>query len=526
MTLSTISQRHNGTEVPCGIAADAGTGGIRMVLYCLLTGKYFGEPIEMSYSTTRTQHDPPRIEMNSVEMLGVYRAAFARIVDEQLPENGVIKAIANDGHMHAGAMLEQGGAIHLPMQMWNSPASATQGEFLRNELGWMLPDRTTVAQLLFAKQEHGDEWFSKFRMATTAAGLIGFRLTKNHGLDFCEHSGLGINRPESGELATELAQFFGERKLHHMFPNRLAPNKILGIVTPDGAAWLGVEHAILKQCVVAAPAGDQGAGRDGLGCDERHAGLFLGSSVGVTTETRCRPDGWQWTKGAAGSCFDPFMSPHGNFFNMGMINSGMRAMDPFITAQLSEGDYADRGEIYRKLGQQALALQADYHAEFYACFGEPDPSLGVSRAYESEGKQTPVLRYLMMVDQVAASIRRRLEALCAGSSLPSQLIVGGNPSKDDYLLQLLANGIGVDLLRPSGSEFASLNGMVDRGRLAEEIFGRMPKSQTMTLEDTRRLMREFRPEPSGEEFKSNSAQFARRAPYRKKLSSLLETLAS
>lgn len=506
MSLSTAAERYRGQPFrPLGLAVDAGTGSVRAQLYWLDDGEWIGDgPLDTEYFTSQTSHDPPHVLLAARDGEWALQQTMRKLLERQ-PEllRQRLRAIGIDGHMHAPAFIERDGKITRPMQMWNSAAAAPWAARLRQRVDWHVPDRVTVAHIFREWERDPVAFRREVATVTTKSGLLGFRLTGRHGLDPCEHSGLGVNDPQTGQVSDQLAAVF-DFPLRDLLPPRLAPDQYLGRVTESGCQWLGVPAWWACGAVVAAPGGDQGAGRDGLGCRMHHAGLVLGTSVVVTTETTARPAGRQ---------FDPFQSSHGHCLNMGLYANGMRTGDALFEQLLRTPEFrGDKTRLFQTLGQEAERDAADCGGDFALSMLTADPSLGVNSqiVVPPPADATRGRRWRLLWMQQVMSIELRLQALAAGGPLPDVLVVGGAAARDDDLLQTLADGLGIRLLRPQGSEKAMLEGMKDRGRLAEEL------AAGPSGVDPETWLQDLRAEPEGRSFQPRTDRRGAFSAYRQR----------
>ncbi len=465
MSLSTASARYSAQDTPVGLVFDAGTGGVRGAGYDARTGEWLGEPAESAYSPTYTEDDPPHVILEPDAGTKAMRNVIEQLLgDGRLRTHKTsLRSIYVAGHMHAPFCVGKSGkTVKFPVHMWNSAAAQADAQLLREKLGWTVPDRVTVSHIARFARLNPDRFESEVSVVTTQSGFLAAQLSggKLWGLDPCEFSGLGVNDPVTGQVSKTLLQLFSF-SLWEKLPRRLWPNEILGRATKDGCELFSIPPEWGDGAVIAAPGGDQGCGRDGLGLRPEHAGLVLGSSVVLTTETLSRPEGHQ---------FDPFMSPNSLFLNMGLFANGMRTGDEYLSeAARVFGESTDAA--LRRLSELATSAAPDCGGAFAVNFKVADPGLGVSRALTVSPpiEATPGERWRLIWMQIGASIAMRLKGLVGAGSPPKMLVVGGAAARDDGLLQVIADIVQIPLLQPEGAARAMLEGGKARGRLAEEL---------------------------------------------------------
>lgn len=491
MTLSTASRRYaTGGRQPVGLVFDAGTGGVRCGCFDIRSGEWLGPPAESSYAPTVTDDDPPHVILDPDAGTRAAAAAIQSLHDS-IPSLGdtQLAAVYVGGHMHAPFCVTREGSVAFPVHMWNSAAAREDAERIRRAVGWNVPDRVTVSHLGRFCRLDLPRLRDEVQLVTTQAGYLVWLLSgrKQCGLDPCEFSGLGLNDPTTSTLSESILTLF-PFALRPKLPRLLAPNEYLGRVDELGCDLFGIPRSWGVGAVIAAAGGDQGCGRDGLGLRPSHAGLVLGSSVVLTTETEHRP---------RGDSFDPFRSPNNLCLNMGLFANGMRIGDDLHARAVEAlGRNGTPEGTFELLGKGAEEADADCGGAFAVNFAVADPGLGVRRTYRVNPPPTASIgeQWRLIWNQLGASIAKRLADLVGSGPRPKTLVVGGAAARDDRMLQVLADIVQITLLRPEGADRAMLEGGKARCRLAEEL-----ANGDATI-DPVSFMHTERPAPSGKAF--------------------------
>jgi xylulokinase len=191
------------------------------------------------------------------------RGALAATPEPREP----VTAIALTGQMHGAVMLDENGAVLRPSLIWCDTRTQPQCDWLTDKIGYeklieltcnpALPN-FTVTKLLWVK-EHEPEIFKKIKHVMCPKDYVRYRLTGEFAIDVQEASGTLLLDVTHRCWSREVADAAGIEM--SWLPKVYESPEICAKVSEKAAALTGLKAGTL----VAAGAGDQGAGAVGMG---------------------------------------------------------------------------------------------------------------------------------------------------------------------------------------------------------------------------------------------------------------------
>ena len=222
---------------------------------------------------------PPRSEQDPVSWWSALVEAFAATGSARAD----VAAIGVGGQQHGMVVL---GADDQPLRaakLWNDTESAPQAASLTEQVGaetWAqrvgsVPVASFTITKLAWLVEHEPDQVAAIAKVMLPHDYLNLRLTGVHATDRGDASGSGWFDASTGECAAELLALVGGRDdWADLVPSVLGPTDVLGTVTTEAAAALGVPAGI----PVGPGSGDNMAAALGLGLQPGDAALSLGTS--------------------------------------------------------------------------------------------------------------------------------------------------------------------------------------------------------------------------------------------------------
>ena len=196
---------------------------------------------------------------------------------------GQVAAIGVGGQQHGMVVLDADNRPLRPAKLWNDTESAAEAARLTEAVGaetWAarvgsVPVASfTISKLAWLVQ-HEPDLVGRIAKVLLPHDYVNLRLTGVHATDRGDASGSGWFDARTGECAAELLELLGGRDdWASLVPAVLGPTEVLGTVTGEAAAALGVPEGI----PVGPGSGDNMAAALGLGLTTGDVALSLGTS--------------------------------------------------------------------------------------------------------------------------------------------------------------------------------------------------------------------------------------------------------
>ena len=209
---------------------------------------------------------PPRSEQDP----NAWWAALVDAFGEVGSVAGQVAAIGVGGQQHGMVVLDADNRPLRPAKLWNDTESAAEAARLTEAVGaetWAarvgsVPVASfTISKLAWLVQ-HEHDLVGRIVKVLLPHDYLNLRLTGAHATDRGDASGSGWFDARTGECATELLELVGGRDdWASLVPTVLGPTEVLGTVTGEAAAALGVPEGI----PVGPGSGDNMAAALGLG---------------------------------------------------------------------------------------------------------------------------------------------------------------------------------------------------------------------------------------------------------------------
>jgi len=222
---------------------------------------------------------PPRSEQDP----NAWWAALVDAFGEVGSVAGQVAAIGVGGQQHGMVVLDADNRPLRPAKLWNDTESAAEATRLTEAVGaetWAarvgsVPVASfTISKLAWLVQ-HEPDLVGRIAKVLLPHDYLNLRLTGVHATDRGDASGSGWFDAQTGECAAELLELVGGRDdWASLVPTVLGPTEVLGTVTGEAAAALGVPEGI----PVGPGSGDNMAAALGLGLTTGDVALSLGTS--------------------------------------------------------------------------------------------------------------------------------------------------------------------------------------------------------------------------------------------------------
>jgi len=230
------------------IAYDFGTGGTKASLY---DGR--GQCLVEHFASCETRYPHPGWhEQRPADWWGSVVAGTRALLDEADVDRGAIEAIGISGHSLGVVPLDAEGNLlreHVPIWSDSRP-DAQAAEFFRNvdETEWYLttgngfpPPLYTVFKIMWLR-DNEPEVFARIHKVIGTKDYINHRMTGVMATDYSYASGSGVYDLKGWGYCRRFIEAAG---LHGaIFPDILASTDVLGCLTPEAAAELGLPRTV------------------------------------------------------------------------------------------------------------------------------------------------------------------------------------------------------------------------------------------------------------------------------------------
>ncbi len=374
-----------------------------------------------------------------------------------------VVAIGLSGQMHGAVMLD---ADHRPVRpaiLWNDGRAVAEcARMARDvpEIGQItgvppMPGFTAPKLLWLA--EHAPDDHARIAHVLLPKDYIGLYLHGGLATDPSDAAGTSWFDQDRGEWSGTLCAASATRA--DWLPQVLAGNAVAGRLTAQAAQALGLATGI----PVATGAGDAAAGAVGIGAVAPGDGFV---SLGTSGQLFVTTDSYHPNPEARTHTYAHTLP--GRWFLMAAMLNGARPMAWLadllqrpIAELLAEAETADPGAIFLPYltGERTPHGDTDIRAGFWG-LSEDTTHGTLTRA---------------VVEAIAFTFADAQAALAASGPLPRQLLAIGGGTRSAFLLQMIADAMGVPLGRSDAAEVgpalgaARLAQMAATGRPATEI---------------------------------------------------------
>src|SRR6056297_903531 len=365
-----------------------------------------------------------------------------------------IRAIGLSGQMHGAVLLDEGLAPIRPAILWNDGRSAPQcaamtlAEPQVGHLSGVPPMPGFTAPKLLWLSEHEPQTHARIAHVILPKDYIGLRLHGQLATDPSDAAGTSWLDEAARTWSPRLCEISATDPA--WLPDLRDGPAVAGHLTPQAAQALG----LLSGLPVATGAGDGAAGAVGIGAVAAGDGfLSLGTSgqLFVTTDSyRPNPD----------SMIHAYAHTlPGLWFQMAAMLNGARPMawlagllNRPIADLLAEAETAAEGPLFLPYltGERTPHGDADIRAGFWG-LGEATTHGALMRA---------------VVEATAFSFADASDAMRAAGTTPDHLLAIGGGTRSDFLLQMIADVIGVPIGRSDGAEVGPALGAARLARIA------------------------------------------------------------
>ncbi|WP_224815693.1 xylulokinase [Hasllibacter sp. MH4015] len=365
-----------------------------------------------------------------------------------------VSAIGLSGQMHGAVLLDADTRVIRPAILWNDGRASAECDVMESRLPEMghvagVPPMPgfTAPKLMWLKS-HEPDTYSRIATVLLPKDYVGFRLHGAHVTDPSDAAGTCWFDQHARAWSPDLCATSDTDP--NWMPEVRDGSAIAGRLDADMAEALGLSAGI----PVAAGAGDAAAGAVGIGAVDPGDGfLSLGTSgqLFVTTDA-CRPN-------PASRIHAYAHTLPGRWFQMAAMLNGARPMAWLaellgrpIPDLLAEAEGAEPGPIFLPYltGERTPHGDADIRAGFWGL---------------SEGTtQGTMMR--AVVEAVAFTFADALAAMEAAGTRPARLLAIGGGTRSDFLLQMIADVMGVPIGRSDGADIGPALGAARLAQIA------------------------------------------------------------
>lgn len=433
------------------LGIDLGTSGLRALLIA-----EDGTPIgsaERHYTVSNprtgwSEQDPADWIKALDEAIEELRAEFPAFTD--------LKGIGVAGHMHGATLLDASGKVLRPCILWNDVRSEQEAAELdamdrvRALSGNIVFPGFTAPKLAWVRK-HEPEIFARIDKVLLPAAFLNHCLTGECVADMSDSAGTSWLDVGTRAWSDHLLAA-GQMRLNQM-PRLVEGSERAGTLRPELAAKWGVGRDV----AVAGGAGDNAAAACGIGALDEGAGFVSLGTSGVILVAR---NSYAAAPDAAVHTFCHAVPGH--WYQMGVMLSATDSLNWLsrITGQRPAALTDALGTKIQPPGTVRflpyLSGERTPHNDSHIRGGFTGLSIGTT----TEDLTRAVL------EGVAFGLRDSFEALrSTGVDIQTLMAIGGG-SASIYWLKLIATGLDIPLLLPSGREFGAALGAARLGQLA------------------------------------------------------------
>lgn len=440
------------------LAYDLGTGGNKASLYddagrCLHSAFV---PYDTQYPRAGWHEQNPEVWWDSVV------TSTRQVLDRA--DATTVRCIAISGHSLGCVPLDAGGTLlRDATPIWSDKRAAEQADRFFREVdpaGWYrqtgngFPAAHYTAFKVMWYRDHEPDMFARVAKIVGTKDYINFRLTGRIATDFSYASGTGVYDLTAWDYSDDLLAAAGLSR--DLFPEIVPSTEILGTLSPEAAAALGLPETVSVACggvdnsCMALGAGNISEGR---------AYASLGSSMWIAV-----------------SSANPLLDLAGKPYVFTHVIPGMFTSAMAIFSGGSSLRWV-RDHLVAKLADQARAAGEDPYDAMTRIAAQSPPGarkllFNPSLAGGSSLDASPHLRGALMgldlghelpdviratLEGIALNLRLVLDQLRALGQVGDQMVVVGGASRSDLWRQILADALEVDIVKTNvGQEAGSL----------------------------------------------------------------------
>ncbi|MCI1666144.1 MAG: FGGY-family carbohydrate kinase [Atopobiaceae bacterium] len=286
--------------------------------------------------------------------------------------------------MHGYLPFDGDGRLLVPFRTWRNTTTSKAAAALTDLFGFHIPERWSIAHLYEAILDD-EPHVSRVRSFTTLAGFAHARLTGEHVLSVGDASGMfPIDSAIKGYDAAMIAEFDALPRVaalgmhvEDLLPRVAVAGEVAGYLTAEGAALLDAAGDLQPGCPLCPPEGDAGTGMIATNSVAQRTGnVSAGTSV-FSMVVLDHP-----LKDATVSEIDLVTTPVGDAVAMvhcnnctSDINDWVELLDGYNHLM---GFECDKGELFGKLFESALAADKDAGGIMSSPFISGEPIMGVN----------------------------------------------------------------------------------------------------------------------------------------------------
>ena len=368
-------------------------------------------------------------------------------------DKSTVKGISFGGQMHGLVILDENDNVIRPAILWNDGRTQKQTDYLNEVVGKeKLSANTaniafagfTAPKILWVK-ENEPENFAKIEKIMLPKDYLAYRLSGAFATDFSDASGMLLLDVKNRQWSREMCEICGvdEAKLPKLYESY----EKIGTLLPSVAKELGLSPDVS----VSIGAGDNAAAAVGTGTvGNGSCNISLGTSGTVfVSQDSFSVD----PKNALHS----FCHSNGKYHLMGCILSAASCNKWFVEDILGTRDFANEEKNLDRL----LGENSTYFLPYL--MGERSPHNDVDARGAFIGMRPDTTRehmVLSVLEGVAFALRDCVEiAKASGVKIDATKVCGGG-GKSKIWRKILANVLGIPVLRPQIEEGPSYGGAI------------------------------------------------------------------
>ena len=441
---------------------------------------------QLGIAIDSTEADHPRPFWAERDLEGMWDT-IARVVRAALEQAGTgveVLGVGVSGHSDGLYVVDAAGRSVRPAILATDARAAGQAAELAAgprgarllELTGQVPMAASPGALLRWLRDHEPEVLDRSRWLLSSTDWVRFRLTGTVATDLTM-AAAGFVALRTRTWSAEALELCGLGDVLPRLPPVLASEAVAGSVSPDAAAATGLRPGT----PVVTGAHDVDTGALGMGSTSSSATVLLGTyAINQVLGPAPIPDQrWQ---------VRPFLTTD-TWLHMSTSPAGAGCLD-WAAGRIGPRDPAGGADLATVVGE-AETVAATMAEPYFLPFvhgGPPGTPVGGSWiGLRSEHGRPSMLRAVM--EGVAFSHRRHLEALRARMPVPSPIRLGGGGARSLAWSQLLCDTVGVTLEVTEAEEVSALGAALLAGT-GVGAYGDVEEAVAATV----RVAREHHPE--------------------------------
>ena len=368
-------------------------------------------------------------------------------------EKSTVKGISFGGQMHGLVILDENDNVIRPAILWNDGRTQKQTDYLNEVIGKdKLSDYTaniafagfTAPKILWVKENEPDN-FAKICKIMLPKDYLAYRLSGAFATDYSDASGMLLLDVKNRKWSQEMCRICGidESKLPKLYESY----EKIGTLLPKVAKELGLDENVS----ISIGAGDNAAAAVGTGTvGNGSCNISLGTSGTVFVSQ----DNFSVDNNNA---LHSFCHSNGAYHLMGCILSAASCNKWWVEDILGTSDFANEEKNLDNL----LGKNSTYFLPYL--MGERSPHNDVDARGAFIGMRPDTTRehmVLAVLEGVAFALRDCVEiAKASGVEINTTKICGGG-GKSKIWRKIVANVLGIPVLRPQIEEGPSYGGAI------------------------------------------------------------------